>query len=172
MSGTASTYVLTKFGTTTVFDAQYQVLRGQVSNFTVSTSNISATNLFASGVVDTGFGWSNACIDLDIAAPRITSAQEFADAYAAHLSKVALSTGATSVQRAPVLSAQARNTLLLSKVPKARMGTAQEVADCVAFLLSPASEYVTGQTLVVDGGLSVVAPPFHEDLTPPLAWDD
>ncbi|MFF4412023.1 SDR family oxidoreductase [Streptosporangium sp. NPDC001559] len=61
---------------------------------------------------------------------------------------------------------------VLSKIPKARMGTAREVADCVAFLLSPASEYVTGQTLVVDGGLSVIAPPFHEDLTPPLAWDD
>jgi NAD(P)-dependent dehydrogenase (short-subunit alcohol dehydrogenase family) len=58
---------------------------------------------------------------------------------------------------------------VISKVPKARMGTIQEVADVVTFLLSPASEYITGQTLVVDGGLSVVAPPFAVDLTPPLA---
>ena len=60
---------------------------------------------------------------------------------------------------------------VLPKIPAARMGTVQEVADSIAFLLSPASTYITGQTIVVDGGLSVIAPPFAEDLTPPLAWN-
>lgn len=58
---------------------------------------------------------------------------------------------------------------VLPKVPKRRMGTAEEVAGVVEFLLGPASEYVTGQTIVVDGGLSIVAPPFHDDAGPQLA---
>jgi NAD(P)-dependent dehydrogenase (short-subunit alcohol dehydrogenase family) len=58
---------------------------------------------------------------------------------------------------------------VLAKVPKGRTGTAQEVADVVAFLLAPESDYITGQTIVVDGGLSIVTPPFHCDATPPLS---
>jgi len=58
---------------------------------------------------------------------------------------------------------------VLSKVPQARAGSAQEVADAVQFLLGPHASYITGQTLIVDGGLSVVSPPFHEEATGPLA---
>jgi len=53
---------------------------------------------------------------------------------------------------------------VLPKIPKRRMGTAAEVADCALFLLSPGAEYVTGTTLVVDGGLTSIAPPFHADM--------
>lgn len=58
---------------------------------------------------------------------------------------------------------------VLSRTPKGRAGTAQEMADVVAFLLSPESEYITGQTIVVDGGLSASAPPYYADASPPLA---
>lgn len=58
---------------------------------------------------------------------------------------------------------------VLRTIPKGRPGSVQEVADTIAFLLSPASEYITGQTIVVDGGLSVAAPPYLADLTPPLS---
>jgi enoyl-[acyl-carrier protein] reductase III len=54
---------------------------------------------------------------------------------------------------------------VLPKIPKKRMGTAAEVAECVLFLLSPGAEYVTGTTLVVDGGLTSIAPPFHADMS-------
>jgi NAD(P)-dependent dehydrogenase (short-subunit alcohol dehydrogenase family) len=53
---------------------------------------------------------------------------------------------------------------VLPKIPKRRMGSAAEVAECVLFLLSPGAEYVTGTTLVVDGGLTSIAPPFHADM--------
>ena len=36
--------------------------------------------------------------------------------------------------------------------PLARIGTAEEVAEVIAFLCSPAAAYITGQNLVVDGG--------------------
>ncbi|HYY19064.1 MAG TPA: SDR family oxidoreductase [Streptosporangiaceae bacterium] len=59
--------------------------------------------------------------------------------------------------------------LVLPKIPKGRMGTVKEVADTVEFLLEPRSEYITGQSIVVDGGLTIISPPFFDDATGPLA---
>jgi NAD(P)-dependent dehydrogenase (short-subunit alcohol dehydrogenase family) len=42
-----------------------------------------------------------------------------------------------------------------AKTPLARIGTPEEIADVVAFLCSDAARFVTGQNLVVDGGMTL-----------------
>ena len=38
-------------------------------------------------------------------------------------------------------------------IPAGRPGTADEVAKAAAFLLSPDAAYITGESLLIDGGL-------------------
>jgi 3-oxoacyl-[acyl-carrier protein] reductase len=44
---------------------------------------------------------------------------------------------------------------LAASIPLGRIGEAQEIARAVDFLTGPGGDYITGQTLVVDGGLSL-----------------
>lgn len=46
--------------------------------------------------------------------------------------------------------------LALSRVPMHRWGTVQEIAEPAVFLASDASAFMTGQALIVDGGLTVM----------------
>ncbi len=42
----------------------------------------------------------------------------------------------------------------LSRIPAGRLGMPSEIADAVAFLMSPSAKYITGTVLPVDGGLT------------------
>lgn len=44
---------------------------------------------------------------------------------------------------------------LLTRIPLGRFGEAKEVATLVKFLVSGASNYITGQTIIIDGGMSI-----------------
>lgn len=50
---------------------------------------------------------------------------------------------------------EADNQRRVNQVPMRRLGTAQEVADVVVFLLSDESRYMTGSELAVDGGCAL-----------------
>lgn len=46
-------------------------------------------------------------------------------------------------------------TEMMKQIPLARFGKPEDIAQMVAFLCSDAASYVTGQTLVVDGGMTL-----------------
>jgi len=51
--------------------------------------------------------------------------------------------------------------MLKKRVPMARYGTIEEIAEAALYLVSPAAAYITGATLLVDGGTSLLgAGPF------------
>jgi 2-deoxy-D-gluconate 3-dehydrogenase len=53
---------------------------------------------------------------------------------------------------APLRADEKRSGEILGRIPAGRWGTPEDVGGAVVFLSSPASDYVTGYTLAVDGG--------------------
>ena len=69
---------------------------------------------------------------------------------------------ATELARAAVLGSEEAKARILSRTPLRRLGEPHEVADAVAFLLSDAASYITGEIVYVDGGrraLNYTVPP-------------
>ena len=96
------------------------------------------------------------------------SAYGIAKAGVIHLSKVlaiewaehnirvnTISPGSTMTEsRAESFSDPIRKEELLSRIPLGRFCTPDEVANAVLYLADPKSSYVTGQTILLDGGLT------------------
>lgn len=66
----------------------------------------------------------------------------------------AVAPGFIDTQMTDFVSGDSREKLL-DKIPLGRFGSAEDVGAAVAFLASDAASYITGQTLTVDGGLTV-----------------
>jgi 3-oxoacyl-[acyl-carrier protein] reductase len=52
------------------------------------------------------------------------------------------------------LSPEQRDNII-KEIPSGRLGTPQDIAGVVTFLCSPAADYITGQTITVDGGMII-----------------
>jgi len=48
---------------------------------------------------------------------------------------------------------EAQRAALLNQIPLSRLGSAEEIAATVAFLVSPMAAYITGETIHVNGGM-------------------
>jgi NAD(P)-dependent dehydrogenase (short-subunit alcohol dehydrogenase family) len=57
-------------------------------------------------------------------------------------------------QVAKMLSDPTFRESIVNRIPLGRIGTTQDVMGAVLFLVSPASDFITGQTLYVDGGIT------------------
>lgn len=60
-----------------------------------------------------------------------------------------------TAQVGKMLSDQAFHSSLVARIPLGRIGEPEEVMSAVLFFVSPASDFITGQTLYLDGGLTV-----------------
>lgn len=45
---------------------------------------------------------------------------------------------------------------MLSRIPRGRLGTPEDVASLVVFLAGDAADYITGQVIAVDGGMTMI----------------
>jgi gluconate 5-dehydrogenase len=57
-------------------------------------------------------------------------------------------------QVAPMLADTAFYSSLISRIPLGRIGEPEDVMGAVLFLVSPAANFITGQALYLDGGIT------------------
>lgn len=82
---------------------------------------------------------------------QLTRAMALAD-LSIRVNAVAPGTIATELAKNAVLGSDDARARILSRTPMRRLGEPEEIADAVAFLLSSASCYMTGEIIYVDGG--------------------
>lgn len=67
----------------------------------------------------------------------------------------AVAPGSTDTEGRQSLGDPERRKQVISKIPLGRLARPEEIADAVCYLAGPAATFVTGHTLVVDGGTTI-----------------
>lgn len=71
--------------------------------------------------------------------------------------------GYIAKQGGSLLSDPAKAARIARHIPAGTLGTPEDIAHAMCFLASPAARYITGQTIVVDGGSTLPESPFFNE---------
>lgn len=69
---------------------------------------------------------------------------------------------ATDLVKRNIASGAVDEVEMLNRIPAHRLGTPDEIAEAVWFLCSPASSYISGTDILVDGGLAAYGLPLNQ----------
>jgi 3-oxoacyl-[acyl-carrier protein] reductase len=75
--------------------------------------------------------------------------------------------GYIAKQGGSLLSDPAKAARIARHIPAGTLGTPEDIAHTMCFLASPAARYITGQTIVVDGGSTLPESPFFNEQEAP-----
>ncbi|MBO4478574.1 MAG: 3-oxoacyl-[acyl-carrier-protein] reductase [Lachnospiraceae bacterium] len=132
---------------TAVFYVMQACIRGMIKKRKGKIVNISSV----SGVIGNAGQANYSAAKAGVIGMTKTAARELAGR---NITVNAVAPGFISTDMTNALSDAAKEGIL-SKVPMARGGRPEDVANAVAFLCSEESDYITGQVLCVDGGMAM-----------------
>jgi len=132
---------------TAVFYMMQACVRGMIKKRKGKIVNISSV----SGIVGNAGQINYSAAKAGVIGMTKTAARELAGR---NITVNAVAPGFISTDMTNALPDAAKENIL-SKVPMARGGRPEDVANAVAFLCSEESDYITGQVLCVDGGMAM-----------------
>lgn len=132
---------------TAVFYTMQACVRGMIKKRKGKIVNISSV----SGVIGNAGQINYSAAKAGVIGMTKTAARELAGR---NITVNAVAPGFITTDMTNALSDAAKEGIL-SKVPMARGGKPEDVANAVAFLCSEESDYITGQVLCVDGGMAM-----------------
>ncbi len=109
--------------------------------------NVASTSAFVAGRVEVPYAISKAGVRMLTAAASAELAP-----YNVNMNAIAPGLIRTALTEKHFPSAEAMEARIKAKVPMGRAGIPEDLVGAVIFLCSDAADYVTGHTLVVDGG--------------------
>jgi len=118
-----------------------QDVGGRIVNVTSAVNVLAVADLSAYGAAKGAIASLTRALALELASAGVTV-------------NAAASGAADTPLNADAYTAEVRRTYE-DRIPLGRIGSPEEVADAIVFLASDAARYITGQELLVDGGLTI-----------------